>query len=139
MKYEAAMALADALESGVYKQCHNNLGQVGLPEWNGEEHNCCLGVECRLAGAPRTVLETTADSNSLIRAIRYGEGGHASIGFLPVSVQLAHGWQSHNGEFVDGSKFEYAGGCFETLLNMNDAGVPFAVIAKAVREKWKVL
>jgi hypothetical protein len=131
------MALADALESGVYKQCRNHLGEVA--PLTGEEFNCCLGVECRLAGAPRDVYELKMGDAR--RVVKYGRAIDSSIGFLPREVQSAHGWQGGQGTglFTDGSQFEYDGRRFDSLMNMNDAGVPFTVIARAVREKWEVL
>jgi hypothetical protein len=98
----------EALESGEYKQCKDEL-------WNHDEEKpryCCLGVVCVLEGVN---IERDTDGFS-----------------LSSKTQRLLGIDD-NGSFKN--KITYRGKPYLSLSHLNDSGVKFKSIAKIIREQ----
>lgn len=104
-----------ALESGEYKQTKDKI-------WNRNDENpkyCCLGVACKVAedlGVRKVEFSDVDDWNEL----------------LPNSLASFMGMQT------DGSlenSIYYRGNGYDTLTELNDAGIKFKTIARLIREQ----
>ena len=105
MKLKDAQELVEALRSGEYKQTNGKLGKI----INNEEHNCCLGVLCRLKKLERREYGIV---------VFYGD--MYNYPYAP-SVSLAH----DQGMLVE-NDMEFKS---ITLAKLNDDGYTFDEIA----------
>lgn len=117
--------LADALESGKYVQ-----GRLSLR--NHDNGHCCLGVACDISGLGE--WQIGEDSHLFDYVITDNGEPHASRYVLTNPLRKWLGI-TENGDFttVDGRELR--------LVDLNDNFVPFAEIAKILRDesvKWDV-
>jgi hypothetical protein len=120
----------EALDSGRYQQGREQL-RIG-------DRFCCLGVACDLSG-----VGEWSTSNF------YYVGGNPSHQFLPVEIEVALGLENEEGMFLiaelpaalrqELKAFGYERQVHASLVGMNDAGVPFPLIAKVIRARPKGL
>ena len=105
MKPAIAERLAQALESGKYRQGNGYLRQGNA--------FCCLGVLCNLH----------AQAHPKIAAAQPGESYMDQIAYVPWEVMKWAGMKSHDGSYPG-----------STLARDNDGGHDFKQIAKIVRK-----
>lgn len=116
MDYNRAMMLADALESGEYKQ-----GERALR--NGPDMFCCLGVACDLYAKEHPEKQSWSFFNAFM--------GETAV--LPKTVKDWFGFKTVTGgltNLVEG---------YPSLLELNDGGKDFKYIAKVIRNNWERL
>jgi hypothetical protein len=119
VKKEVADKWADALESGNFKQTSGALRRGG-----SDEGFCCLGVLCELAIEDGVKIPVTYDDE--LQKYLYND----NFGYPPAEVVSWAGLYRFDGSFKNETGH---------LDQMNDAGVSFADIAKAIRENWENL
>lgn len=112
--YYRLLGLADALESGDYKQGQNSLH-------HGDEF-CCLGVACDLAKIGE--WKEYPDNPGLYYYIT--EHGRSGM-LLPDDVKKYYGFPENAGLYP-------TGGASVHLAELNDGGVLFPVIAGHIRQ-----
>lgn len=126
----------EALESGKHQQAKGHLRR-------GDAF-CCLGVACQVSGAGEWVVDDGDADDYGYRT----EAGTRNYNFLPSVLQLDLGVTTTNGLFEFGSlpgelRDEINAICGEynigSLVDLNDAGVPFPLIAKVIRARPKGL
>jgi len=146
MKQEIAIRIAEALESGLYQQTSGCLHRVKSSPCSSDGQivqpgHCCLGVACDLHATETGRSWENTDIPGAEFASYLGENI-----VLPLTVVEWAGFENPYGQTRDGSDaFEgideplirnHEGIPFNCLANANDAGVPFAIIAKALRRNW---
>lgn len=122
MDKDKAYKLADALESGKYKQ--------GLVSLRSQDGYCCLGVACEVAGLKGVY-------NSLSKNYCFGE---ESYGLLKPDIFKQVGIHTNLGNFNRPIKCKKKGiklTNFNNLAKLNDAGFSFKFIAKIIRKHYK--
>lgn len=107
-----------ALRSGKYKQAIGALGEI----IEGEEHNCCLGVACRVFGLERDLDSdgdfATYDKADSVAPMSLSERlGISVTGKLPTPVK------------IKGKKYS-------SLVGMNDGGLDFNTIADVIEQQF---
>lgn len=116
---ERAMMLADALESGEYKQGTDQLRN---------EHNqfCCLGVACNIFAQhhPELAAQETDPTTFLQKN-----------SCLPWDVKEWFGFFCDEGGFRNGVRING----HASLAWLNDTGTDFKAIANIIRENWENL
>jgi len=127
MNHERALLLAEALESGQYKQGYGHLETH--PE--GDDNTprlCCLGVACRVAQDNGLEIDVKVKDH-----VVFFDGWD---GVLPDAVKYWFGFDDCNGAFVNDHEID--GWC--ALTDLNDAAkYDFAAIAQIIRENWELL
>jgi len=122
MNKNKAFKLAEALESGKYKQ-----GQGWL---NKNNQFCCLGVACEINNVPK-IEDVKPDQ------MKYD---HSLIGISgPIAKKLT-GFSTKDGSFIKPIKVRRKSGRLRTyvsLMGMNDEGLSFKFIAKILRKHYK--
>jgi len=137
MKYAMAMEFAAGLESGKYKQ-----GAGALRRSTGE--HCCLGVACEIAVAKKLTHRYNPPETTIVGVERaglytYGSWECPEQAFMPPDVVKAFGFATRDGRRKDGGDIVFLQGKFKSLLEANDAGVPFSDIAAFVKKHWELL
>lgn len=116
---ENALKVAEALESGEFKQARG-----ALRSKNGF---CCLGVACEMhrreTGAGRWTMHDEGD-----KVYRYEVDGIGMEGILPYAVAKWLGFATTNGGYT---RHHPGDAC---LSSDNDRGIPFSSIAQRIRE-----
>lgn len=115
-----------ALRSGEFTQGKNLLHKVN-PETQ-EETYCCLGVLCAIA-VKDGVIEAPLKRGIAQAAEEPYYVYASSTAFLPTQVQIWAGVDSDNGEFYDDDNQD-------SLIRLNDDGIPFTDIATVIEEKF---
>jgi len=132
MKQEIAIRLAEALESGDYPQTKGC-----LRDRNGF---CCLGVASDLharetgnhwSKTDSLFPEYMGEANYLAPAVLEWSGFHAWTGCTVDGSDVFEG--------IEPPFLDVNGSPFRCLSVANDEGVPFAIIAKALRRNWSKL
>ncbi len=116
MKQEIAEQWAAALRSGKYQQGNGALFR--------DNKFCCLGVLCDLHHQQHPTPEKGI-----------GVDGYLNhIGLLPHPVQVWAGINSPDGRIRTPGRLIY-----NSLMLMNDSGVPFTEIANVIESQWNVI
>ena len=121
MKEDIATRWNEALESGEYKQNHDE----HLKDNTGF---CCLGVLCELAVKDGIISSAKYRPENEF----FSYGGYTAI--LPPEVMDWAGMASETGMFLDEDENQS-----ECLTTINDSGVKFPEIAKIIKDHWKEL
>ena len=126
MNQENKERWAAALESGEYQQ---GRGALVRKSAMGNLSYCCLGVLCELAVADGIIEPVVIHGAS-------GRGKYAGCQGLPPRVVME--WAGASTEEISWCDFEVSSlGPLDQkdyLATLNDTGVPFTVIAQAIRE-----
>lgn len=133
------LALAEALESGEFKQGRVRLRVVINPLDPPSDSFCCLGIACELFR--RTFPEKTFwrdpvpghRSAPSYRAIQVGQ--QTNYGYLPDEVMEWFGFATDRASFNDEARLSGT----NSLTTLNDDGKSFAEIAAIIREAPKGL
>jgi hypothetical protein len=124
MDKKKAYKLADALESGKYKQTTEYLSKDGA--------YCCLGVACKINKIPG--YRTSQDQHSVVLEFK------GSTGQLTLQAQKLTGIHSTGGDFVKPIQVKRRNGIstrYPSLATMNDQSLSFKFIAKILRKHYK--
>lgn len=122
--------LCVALESGEFEQGRGHLLMIFQ---DGTRKLCCLGVACLKMGLEYQLEKLVSPGRDFRKGLFNGESA-----YLPRSAVEHYGFASNNpiiifdGEFV-GRQSYYGDIC---AADANDAGVPFADIARGFRRKY---
>lgn len=128
MEKEKAYKLADALESGKYKQ-----GQSALR--NEKNEFCCLGVACDIANAQWSEEPRAQTFQIKVYTV---EGGNFNM--IPRQLFKATGFSTVGGKLKKTITVRRKNGMkqkYDSLWKMNDNGLSFKFIAKILRKHYK--
>lgn len=131
MNQEVKELWLSALRSGEYAQGKSLLHKSFPNDPDKADEFCCLGVLCSLAVKNGVISE---DDLTIISTGNDDEdynyhGYDSGTAFLPKVVQNWSGIESDNGEFDDIDRQD-------SLVRLNDDGIPFAEIANVIEEKF---
>lgn len=118
MKKEVMELWVEALPK--YKQGYSYLRQ--------EDNFCCLGVLCHLASQAGVCKEKEHEPTGTLSVFGYD----GDTGVLPASVKEWAGLHSVIGSII------IRGGS-RSLVQLNDSGASFEVIAETIRQNWEQL
>lgn len=129
MNQEVKELWVAALRSGDYAQGKNLLHEEQTDE-NPDQY-CCLGVLCAIAvknGVIPPPKKNGADEDR--KWFAYGTEDERNSAFLPRAVQEWSGMESDNGEFWSDVLDR------DSLVRLNDDGIPFTDIATVIEEQF---
>ena len=121
MKKAKAMKLVRALRSGEYKQGTGHLV-------DNKDNFCCLGVACNISTSPLEWKRLWGD---------WHIGGE--WGFLPLSIMREYGFNTREGDRIDGAPIIIEGKVYQCLTEANDEGATFDQIADYIEKNYKEL
>lgn len=132
-----AIELADALESGKYKQARGGLRKISPDGF------CCLGVAEDLI--PGTTWKADADDYNVDpeyyrvyhnNSVVHGERERYA---LTTNAMAYYGFYNYVGGRRDEGFTHINGRNYNSLAEANDSRVSFSLIAKYIRENWAAL
>lgn len=133
---EAREHLKKVLKSGKYKQCKHLLEEL-TPDGKEVVGNCCLGVACReamldgLELSEKALLNKEVDVNN-VREVVACTTFDNNDETLPHEVKEYYGFATREGFFEQTVILNHPDVTevrFSNLIQMNDSGLPFEVIA----------
>jgi hypothetical protein len=130
MYHDKAMELVAALRSGKYKQCKSALHTTtGF---------CCLGVACDISGVTWRVDPELSYRYCAYETNETNESFEVAV--LPDKIQELFGFKDNVGYIDDETLYiDEDGRNYDCLAEMNDAGIPFSVIADVIEKHWERL
>jgi hypothetical protein len=137
------------LRSGKYKQTTGYLNVVRSENEEVPVGFCCLGVLCEIAvsdGIVDSAGEEQMDSRDGVYTFAYY--GDMNSALLPYKVLHEYDMESSTvplsaekvGEFVELNHYAHLAHLDQmSLVDLNDAGVPFSAIANIIEKYWEEL
>jgi hypothetical protein len=130
-----------ALRSGDYIQGKSRLTTIFPDPGTGtsEERDCCLGVLCKVMEVPSQIMTSTRDADIQMRLYANGPAPGITKFYLPMLVQQAAGLEENPvlpesvfNLFPALRNYGLDSRDTQTLADLNDVDVPFALIADVI-------